>query len=181
MTPESYSSAFLGLLEFYIPLWIAIFYNHNAYKSIVKHLSDSMSESTEKKIAERLSIYPKILVICWFFPTINRIWSIFFGPSALLNILHAFFGSWQGFLNAIAYGMTDSVKEILRSRNWCPYFLGTNQQILVDENEMNESLLSATEMIELNSPDLVLKTSDKKPRKSDLEIQEMLRTGALYS
>lgn len=172
MTSEDPRGAVLGLFMFYIPLWAVCIYNYLAYKAVLTYLSEGLYDTVEQDVTKRLSRYPKILVLCWFFPTINRLWSLFFDPNPLLDILHALFAPWQGFLNAVAYGMTDSVKLVLKRARWFPCLPEGN-----DESTENENLISQTqEMKTLNSPLMSRDASvEKRRRNSDIEIEEMIR------
>jgi hypothetical protein len=75
------------------------------------------------KLIKRLKFYPMILIVCWIFGTINRVY-LFVAPNdpqAWLTILHVFFGSINGLFNAIVYGISGPVK-VLIVKTCCPCF-----------------------------------------------------------
>ena len=70
------------------------------------------------KLIKRLKYYPFILIICWVFGTINRIYNFAEpeDPLLWLTIIHVTLGSINGLFNAIVYGISGPVKyHIIRS------------------------------------------------------------------
>jgi len=100
--------------EFYIPLWIAIIFNSYSYYKVIKFIQQEMHDNLDDRLTRRFMLYPLILVICWLPATINRINTLFFKASMFLNILHRLFGSLQGILNAIIYGMNSNVRSEIK-------------------------------------------------------------------
>jgi len=70
-------------------------------------------EATRRSSAtlDRIKYYPMVLVVCYFFATVNRIVQIF-GPQPFwLSVLHTIGAGSQGTLNCIVYGLTPSVRS----------------------------------------------------------------------
>ena len=124
-------------------------------------------------------------MFCGFFPTLNRAWSIFFKPSQILNILHALFGPLQGLLDAVAYGMTDSIKAMLMTNPWINWigFFRSERRSAENQNNISDPLVgSPVELAAFSSPSISRGPSiEKQGRKSDAEIQNMLKIGKLYN
>ena len=67
------------------------------------------------KSMRRLGTFPLILVGCWFFATVNRVYELFDAPpSLLLYVLQVVTSSLMGLLNALVYGMAPSVRRAWR-------------------------------------------------------------------
>ena len=66
------------------------------------------------RMIERLKYYPLILIVCWIFATINRIYDSVHpnNPILALILLQTIFQSLQGILNALVYGLTPSVRNV---------------------------------------------------------------------
>mmetsp|Transcript_31114 Transcript_31114/g.40056 ORF Transcript_31114/g.40056 Transcript_31114/m.40056 type:complete len:328 (+) Transcript_31114:108-1091(+) len=104
---------------FYIPTWIAIGYNIVVYFKVirtVKCLYVGAQTAQSKKLlnlCDRLKMYPLIMVICWSFATINRIQNTIEpqNPMFVLFFLHSMLISLQGLFNAVAYGLTPTVRQ----------------------------------------------------------------------
>jgi len=103
---------------FYIPIWLGILFNAYMYWRVVSGIRritggvPSEASTNLKKLCDRLSMYPLIMVICRIPPTINRIQNSISPqhPVFALFVLHKIFVSIQGFLNSIAYGFTPIVR-----------------------------------------------------------------------
>ena len=65
-------------------------------------------------LIRRLQFYPLILVICWFWGTVNRLQNAFSPDNAVywLYFMQGTFRSLQGLLNAVAYGAQPQVREV---------------------------------------------------------------------
>jgi hypothetical protein len=74
-------------------------------------------------LIKRLKWYPIILIVCWIFGTIGRIYNFTSPrePAVWLTILAVFFGAINGLLNAIVYGISGPVK-VLIIKSCCPCF-----------------------------------------------------------
>ena len=137
---KSNRSLFWRMFEFYIPLWIAIIYNSYAYYKVIKWLKLTMQDNMDNRIIKRFMAYPMILFFCWFFASYNRIHTLFYKESMVLNVLHRLFGSLQGLLNAIIYGMNQNVRREVK-RFMRNHWLfkncvkkNNNQEALIDES-----------------------------------------------
>lgn len=68
--------------QFYVPLWICIAFNSVIYFRVLRLLRRTLkaagpndaTAATIRKFTKRLSWYPFILVIVWFWATVNRIY-----------------------------------------------------------------------------------------------------------
>ena len=174
MTSDDRSLAVLGLIEFYIPLWAAFVYNYRTYKAVTECVSESLPGSHLADVCARLTLYPKILLFCWFFATINRIWAVIFEPILLLDILHSLFEPWQGVLNAIVYGMTDSNRDAIRAyfegSPWSPLYKGEQAKI----SQLSDPL--AEQELRLLRPGISHNPSNEADmRQSDIDIRNMMK------
>lgn len=114
------------LFQFYLPLWFAFFYNSYCYYQVRRVVKIVMSQlrsggedgSRMRKVGfGRFRFFPLLLIICWSFSTVNRIY-LFINPdepSVELSILAMSFGSIQGLLNAFLYGLNPAVLSALRN------------------------------------------------------------------
>ena len=120
------------LLLFYIPVWTAVSFNCFVYYKVIKRIrlvsrsqqpGDENSGDLSKILAmiNRLKLYPLILVICWIFPTINRIQNFadFYHPQVWLSGIAVGLSSLNGCFNALVYGFTPGVRAALKSRAFC--------------------------------------------------------------
>jgi hypothetical protein len=105
---------------FYVPLWIVIIYTHWVYYLMIQKIKDlrrssiltkSFAESTMRK----LRLYPAILAIGWLPASINRIIEIFDPEFKNLYLSTISLGliAGLGFFNALAYGFTPEVRDVL--------------------------------------------------------------------
>jgi len=102
----------MRFFQFYLPLWVAIGYNTYSYLEVIKCLKAYSGNSMETRFIGRLKYYPLILVFCWTLPTLNRIYTLFYDENPTFNVIHTSFAGLQGFLNAIVYGCTASVRQV---------------------------------------------------------------------
>ena len=109
----------MRFIQFYVPLWIAISFNIYAYVKVVSFIKKYISTTLEIRFIHRLKYYPIVLVLCWTFATINRVYNIFGKEVTVLTFLHVTFGGIQGLLNAIVYGANDQVKQIWKEKLCC--------------------------------------------------------------
>jgi hypothetical protein len=70
------------------------------------------SEGTNARLL-RVQYYPMVLVACYLFATVNRIYEAAGGTSFALTLLHTIGASSQGTLNAAVYGLTPQVRQAL--------------------------------------------------------------------
>ena len=162
---------------FYVPSWVCIIYNAMVYAEcafVFYRLSTVVDDDASAKLkrsVRRLLAYPAILVLCWVFPTVNRIQqSIDRRPIFTLYVLHVISLSLIGTLNALAFGATDNVKAA-----WAEYFrLGykvtnTHQRRHPDSSSA-DSLTAGPPSSRGHDPGIELKSSPPK-EDTDLEIQ----------
>lgn len=107
---------------FYAILIIVLIINIVSYYKIIREiryeielLADSDHEISDKqKLFSRFRMYPLVIVFCYLPLLTKRIYEIFTDDSIYwLTIFAAITTSIIGILNAIVYGLTDSVKEII--------------------------------------------------------------------
>lgn len=119
---------------FYIPLWIVMFLNAIIHLNVIWEVRKLIKRTSEhdssveslRELARRSMRYPIVLFVVWSFASINRIYEAATHDQVYaLFMLQRSFSSSQGFLNAIAYGFTPTVRdailegiEKLRAR-WC--------------------------------------------------------------
>lgn len=124
-----------AVVQFYIPLWFTVLFNSYCFylayrelKVLIEGVGNMPEEERQLKLnnVKRLKYYPLVLVICWFFASINAIYMLANprDPSLGLIILDQGMGSLQGFLNAVIYGLNPTVKLALTGtyRACCPCF-----------------------------------------------------------
>jgi len=109
----------MRFVQFYVPLWIAIGFNIYAYVKVVRFIKKYISTTLEIRFIHRLKYYPIVLVICWTFATVNRIYNIFGKEILALTFLHVTLGGLQGLLNAFIYGTNDQVKQVWKEKICC--------------------------------------------------------------
>lgn len=107
----------LGL--FFIPLWIIIVFNAVLYTVLLKKSSVKIENpDIVKNLKKKLRFYPLILIICYFPYTLKVVFEIT-GSQMVLNnekiftVFSGVFRSMLGFFNAIVYGSTKQVKNLI--------------------------------------------------------------------
>jgi cAMP receptor-like G-protein coupled receptor len=106
--------AWIWALVIYIFTWINIIFNIFAVWKTIGYFQIRAFEVNEegnkkeynflKNFCIVLKFFPMILILCWFFPTVNRIYTFFsHRQNFYLYSLHIFFSSCTGFLNSIVY------------------------------------------------------------------------------
>jgi hypothetical protein len=125
--------------QFYAPLWLAIVFNAAVYVGTRRLLQQTVQASAAsgeisagdetalrlRRLIERLSIYPAILVVVWLAASVNRAYEAATGGSqplfALVLVARCCSAS-QGALNALAYGFSDGVRGAVRAElsSLCP-------------------------------------------------------------
>lgn len=131
---------------FYVPLWITIVFIIVIYRRTVRVLDRSAENF------KRMRWYPLVLIVIYFFATIDRV-SQLFGPANYeLSVFRVFFASLAGFFNALIYGWTPAVQdkcrtclhhkglmnyEKLNPRNSDSYF-GKNEPLLALEDGIED-------------------------------------------
>mmetsp|Transcript_20750 Transcript_20750/g.42073 ORF Transcript_20750/g.42073 Transcript_20750/m.42073 type:complete len:275 (+) Transcript_20750:3-827(+) len=114
--------AYMRFIQFYIPLIFVIIFNAMIYSQLIASLRVVLGSTENQETRERdmeafwrMGLYPVVLVICWFFPIINRLHNFANpdGPVYELYMLHRVFASCQGLFNCLVYGMNRTVREKL--------------------------------------------------------------------
>jgi hypothetical protein len=112
-------------LTFYIWLWSGVAYICWVYYKIhaqFRNLGDVDPNSAEgqeaaahKRTIERMQYYPLTLIFCYFFASINRLYSLGTSePSFTLLFLHTAFESIKGCANSVIYGYTGNAGSTLK-------------------------------------------------------------------
>eukprot|EP00640_Fibrocapsa_japonica_P002848 CAMPEP_0113952118 /NCGR_PEP_ID=MMETSP1339-20121228/89845_1 /TAXON_ID=94617 /ORGANISM="Fibrocapsa japonica" /LENGTH=261 /DNA_ID=CAMNT_0000960651 /DNA_START=12 /DNA_END=797 /DNA_ORIENTATION=+ /assembly_acc=CAM_ASM_000762 len=111
----------LRLFCFYVPLWLAVLFNTVAYASVTRSVHRMLRETDQAEgtsqrlmsLAQRLRWYPMILVVAYFWATVNRIYESFNPghPLFWLIFLQAAFRSAEGLMNSLAYGYNPAVRQ----------------------------------------------------------------------
>ncbi|RYG57315.1 hypothetical protein EON66_00695 [archaeon] len=121
---------------FYIPLWIIMSLNAIIHLNVIWEVRKLIKRTSEhdssveslRELARRSMRYPIVLFVVWSFASINRVYEAATHDQVYaLFMLQRSFSSSQGFLNAIAYGFTPTVRDAilegmdkLRTR-WCAH------------------------------------------------------------
>jgi len=102
---------------FYLPMWSTIAYHCWVYSRIYKRLKSLEAESefddNRSRMMIRIKYYPMILIVCYFFASVNRIAQIFGEPVFSLAVLQIVGTSVRGFVNSLVYGMNPLVRAAL--------------------------------------------------------------------
>lgn len=136
---------------FYIIVFIVILFNTVMYYKVnqelkidIGYLRGSQHDISEKtNVHTRFRVYPLIIMICYVPVLVKRILEISSGSEYFaLTAVSAVFMSGVGVLNAIAYGLTDNVKELLckpfrRSSSYMTNETAVNDGLV---NEVNDDL-----------------------------------------
>lgn len=139
----------MRFVQFYVPLWIALAFNLYAYIKVVRFIKKYISTTLEIRFIHRLKYYPLVLVFCWTFATINRIYNIFGHEIMFLTFMHHTLGGLQGLLNALVYGTNDQVKQIWKEKLcWC-----FERRLYIKDDGTENSLKKNEEMQQRNEQD----------------------------
>ena len=66
-------------------------------------------------MSKRILYYPFVLIICWIWGTIYKIYrSTSYDDVIWLAGMHIFFGGLMGFMNFIVYGCTNNVITVIK-------------------------------------------------------------------
>eukprot|EP00457_Paulinella_chromatophora_P007706 gb/GEZN01007730.1/.p1 GENE.gb/GEZN01007730.1/~~gb/GEZN01007730.1/.p1 ORF type:complete len:335 (-),score=26.99 gb/GEZN01007730.1/:504-1379(-) len=103
-------------ITFYIPIWIMIGYVSFVYFKVWRKLNEESAEeeTTDRaRMVNRLKYYPAVLVVCYTFGTVNRIYNVFHPKQPIfgLQVLHLVGARSRGFLNAMVYGFNPLVRH----------------------------------------------------------------------
>jgi len=102
----------MGLAQFYGVLWVLFVYIIWTNVEIKRYMEQLPEKS--KRILDMLKWYPRIIIICFSWATLNRIANFLTDESWFgLQLMHVMFSGLFGFLNALAYGMNGTIRRIL--------------------------------------------------------------------
>eukprot|EP00462_Mataza_sp_D1_P018222 CAMPEP_0175143112 /NCGR_PEP_ID=MMETSP0087-20121206/13232_1 /TAXON_ID=136419 /ORGANISM="Unknown Unknown, Strain D1" /LENGTH=293 /DNA_ID=CAMNT_0016427107 /DNA_START=14 /DNA_END=895 /DNA_ORIENTATION=+ len=106
--------------QLYIWLWLGVGYNIYVFLNIhkkIRVIAGNM-QGSGAKMANRLKLYPVVLIVCHLFGTINAIYEAVHGGKMVyeLNLLAVIFGTSMGLFNALVYGLTPEVAAQLCNR-----------------------------------------------------------------
>lgn len=100
---------FWRMICFYIPLWVTIVFIIVVYRKTLRVL-DRTAENFK-----RMRWYPLVLIVIYFFATLDRVWQLFADANYELCVFRVFFASLAGFFNALIYGWTPAVQDKFRT------------------------------------------------------------------
>lgn len=140
---EKFWGNFLRLIQFEIFLWFALIYNFYWYIRCIRFLKKLYRKEVNKRLLFRLVSYPMVLVFCWIWMTINRVYNLFGENSTTLNVIQILFVSFEGLFNAVIYGLNKDVKNCLSEKIWGKNEPGLDSKIMNEDNE-NEIEMSET-------------------------------------
>ncbi|OMJ88257.1 hypothetical protein SteCoe_9842 [Stentor coeruleus] len=114
----------LKFFVLYLPLWLVIITNTGIYMVVIKHLKLASDMHPELKhlgisMIRKLRMYPIILIISFLPVTMYRIFEFFKADddkNETFIIVAGMFTCLNGFFNAIVYGCTKNVRNVLTSR-----------------------------------------------------------------
>jgi hypothetical protein len=115
---------FLRFMSFLVPLWGIIFVNIYLFISVFRTLRESEGGEiaiSRRKLSVKIGIYPVIIVACYMPYTIKGVMEIQDGFDSdrleyKLTIITGVIRCLIGLFNAIAYGFTKKVKNIIRKK-----------------------------------------------------------------
>jgi len=143
---DTLAGLILRFLTFYVPLWIIVLYvcwvYYRVYQKMKANAQPPPQNQTvayqnqepgpegqqaeevavRKGVVRRIKYYPMVLIVCYFWASINRIFTIFVAPVFVLSILHLIGIRIRGFVNSMVYGFNPMVRNaVLNSVNSrCP-------------------------------------------------------------
>ena len=138
------------IVAFYAIVFCVILFNSFMYYKVIQELKIDIGYlratphdiSEKKTIHNRFSYYPLIIIICYTPALIKRLIEASTHKNYFpLDLVSAFFMSIVGLLNAISYGITDNIKELIfgsgtsRSSSLNSNAAGANDILINDSNE----------------------------------------------
>jgi len=108
------TGAVMQLITFYFPLWVtAGFILYVVFRMRAQGQNLLIILETESTIFKRLRFYPYVLLVCYTFATINRIYMTISGDVSLpLTVLHVFFTRISGFVNFVLFGCNSQIIKL---------------------------------------------------------------------
>ena len=129
------------LVEFYGPFFLILIFNVFFYYRIYKKIWHNNSQTYElkemKKLLDRLKFYPLALIMCFGVANVHRIYYFIngSGENFYFDLFSGCLVALYGFINAIVYGFTRSVRNAIRRTITNLFSPGKNAKAL------NESLV----------------------------------------
>jgi len=131
---ETYDMEMLQqFLLFYLPSVLIFSYNVSIYVFLARQVHGT---ELGANIRKRVLLYLLVFSVCAVWGLVHRIYQLFsvdHQPSKYLTYLESFFGPWQGFLNALVYGV--SARVVVRYKRLC----GCRVSSLEDEEGVRRS------------------------------------------
>ena len=122
----------VAICLFYGICWFSIAYNIFMIIVIRKRLN-SLRILNVNCFYEKVKYFPIFLILCWIFPSINRILQISDKKIYWMEVLHIIFESSIGFLNMIVYALSPGVKFIIKE-NYRSFSKSTEKLLFSNEN-----------------------------------------------
>jgi len=91
---------------FYVNIWVSALIILVLSVKISRYLKNFDCKPEIRKLRRKLKYYPLVIVVCWFFPFIDRIMIKAGKEQAFLVTLHVISISLQGSLNFLVYGLS---------------------------------------------------------------------------
>lgn len=125
---DSKVASIIIALEFYLPILIIAIFNIYIHLKIVRTLKNYVDTSLERRFVSRLQYYPLMVAVCWSFAILAKIVSLFGTEHDLVDNLALAMGTLQGFINAVIYVLTPSVRTTFVNSCRCcvAMFRGSN-------------------------------------------------------
>lgn len=153
------AKAYWRWILLYGPLWTAVLFNGIVYGRIYWRLKRTLTTSAQSSATEsqasraridavmrRLVWYPAILVVVWFWPTVNRLNEAVTGRQVFaLTLLQRTFSSSQGLLNALVSCFSESFSNLVRCNiriAWLDTISFSSTSSIFHLRELIEPLLS---------------------------------------
>lgn len=131
---ESYDMEILQqFLLFYLPAVLIFSYNVSIYVFLARQVHGT---ELGANIRKRVLLYLLVFSVCAVWGLVHRVYQLFskdHQPLIYLTYAESFFGPWQGFLNALVYGV--SARVVVRYKRLC----GCRVSSLEDEEGIRRS------------------------------------------
>lgn len=109
----------LYLIQFHVVLWISIIFILVTTFRVVRFIK-ATEINYDPNFVRRLKLYPAILLACWLFPTIHRIYVMATGEQMFyLLLMQSILPSLQGLFNFLFYGLNSSVISAFKTSCHC--------------------------------------------------------------
>lgn len=127
-------------------IWLAFIFNTVIIYKVISWLK-LVGVTSDKNWVIKLRFYPFILIICWGWGTVHKIYELISLNPNETNIywmiyLMVFCCSLQGVFNALIYGFNSNVKKLLKGHLCCRFYL---------EDEQKQSISTECRGVEMDS------------------------------